>query len=108
MGTPYTFDEGMSCHSTRIELFYFDGNFRCIAQWVPPFMLIWVSCLIGNTRVRGQTPKSTQLQGISKEMLCNILAFQSVYVTRSAFQRIATIYRRVNDIIFQSERSVSK
>ena len=37
MGTPYTFDEGMSCRSTRIELFYFDDNFRRIAQWVPPF-----------------------------------------------------------------------
>ena len=36
MGTPYTFDEGMSCHSTIIELFYFDDNFRRIAQWVPP------------------------------------------------------------------------
>ena len=23
-------------HSTRIELFYFDDNFRRIAQWVPP------------------------------------------------------------------------
>ena len=40
MGTPYTFDEGMSCHSTRIELFYFDDNFHRIAQWVPPLMLI--------------------------------------------------------------------
>ena len=39
MGTPYTFDEGMSCHSSRIELFYFDENFRRIAQWVRPFML---------------------------------------------------------------------
>ena len=39
MGTPYTFDEGMSCHSTRIELFYFDDNFRRIAQWVPPFSM---------------------------------------------------------------------
>ena len=37
MGTPYTFDEGMSCHSTRIELFNFDDNFRRIAQWVRPF-----------------------------------------------------------------------
>ena len=37
MGTPYTFDEGMSCHSTRIELFYFDDNFRRIAQWVHSF-----------------------------------------------------------------------
>ena len=36
MGTPYTFDEGMSCHLTRIKLFYFDDNFRRIAQWVPP------------------------------------------------------------------------
>ena len=36
MGTPYTFDEGMSCHSTRRELFYFDDNFHRIAQWVPP------------------------------------------------------------------------
>ena len=26
----------MSCHSTRIELFYFDDNFRRIAQWVRP------------------------------------------------------------------------
>ena len=39
MGTPYTFDEGMSCHLTRIELFYFDDNFRRIAQWVPPLVL---------------------------------------------------------------------
>ena len=39
MGTPYTFDEGMSCHSTRIELFYFDENFRRIAQWARPFRL---------------------------------------------------------------------
>ena len=31
--TPYTSDEGMSCHSTRIELFYFDDNSRRIAQW---------------------------------------------------------------------------
>ena len=29
-----TCDEGMWCHSTRIELFYFDDNFRRIAQWV--------------------------------------------------------------------------
>ena len=41
MGTPYTFDEGMSCHSIRIELFYFDDNFRRIAQWVPPFRVGW-------------------------------------------------------------------
>ena len=27
----------MSCHSTRIELFYFDDNFRRIAQWVRRF-----------------------------------------------------------------------
>ena len=26
----------MSCHLTRIELFYFDDNFCRIAQWVPP------------------------------------------------------------------------
>ena len=39
MGTPYTFDEGMSCHSTIIELFYFDNNFRRIAQWVRTFRL---------------------------------------------------------------------
>ena len=37
MGTPYIFDEEMSCHSTRIELFYLDDNFRRIAKWVPPF-----------------------------------------------------------------------
>ena len=36
MGTPYTFEEGMSFHSTRLELFYFDDNFRRIAQWVRP------------------------------------------------------------------------
>ena len=40
MGTPYTFDEGMSCHSTRIELFYFNENFRCIAQWVRPLKVV--------------------------------------------------------------------
>ena len=38
VGTPYTFDEGMSCHLTKIELFYFDDNFRRIAQWIRPFM----------------------------------------------------------------------
>ena len=31
MGTPYTFDE-------TLELFYFDDNFRRIAQWVRPFL----------------------------------------------------------------------
>ena len=36
MGTPYTFDGGMLCHSTKIEVFYFDDNFRRIAQWVRP------------------------------------------------------------------------
>ena len=39
MGIPYTFDEWMSGHSTRIELFYFDDNFRHIAEWVLPFRL---------------------------------------------------------------------
>ena len=39
MGTPYTFDFGMSCHPTRIELFYFDDLCR-IAQWVPPPLYI--------------------------------------------------------------------
>ena len=34
MGTPYTFDKGMSCHSTSIELLYFDDNFCRIALWV--------------------------------------------------------------------------
>ena len=29
-----TCDEGMWCHLTRIELFYFDDNFHRIAQWV--------------------------------------------------------------------------
>ena len=28
-----TCNEVMWCHTTRIELFYFDDNFRCIAQW---------------------------------------------------------------------------
>ena len=37
MGTPYTFDRGMGCHSTKSELFYFDDNFRRKAQWVPPW-----------------------------------------------------------------------
>ena len=48
MGTPYTFDEGMSCHSPRIELFYFDDNFRPIAQWVPPLTrsVAWYRCQV--------------------------------------------------------------
>ena len=47
MGTPYTFDEGMSCHSTRIELFYFDDNFRRIALWVRPLKLGYpLDCLL--------------------------------------------------------------
>ena len=29
-----TCDKGIECYSTRIELFYFDDNFRRIAQWV--------------------------------------------------------------------------
>ena len=37
MGTPYTFDLGMSCHSTSLELFYFDENFRRHSLWVGPF-----------------------------------------------------------------------
>ena len=37
MGTPYTFDLGMSCHSTSIELFYFDDSFRRYSLWVRPF-----------------------------------------------------------------------
>ena len=32
-----TCNEGMWCHWTRIELFYFDGNFCRIAQWVLAF-----------------------------------------------------------------------
>ena len=34
-----TFDKGMRCHLTTIELFYFDDNFRRIAQWLLAFML---------------------------------------------------------------------
>ena len=46
MGIPYTSDLGMSCHLTRIDLFYFDDNFRRIAQWVPPFTLgVWPKVL---------------------------------------------------------------
>ena len=32
-----TFDKGMLCHSTKIELFYFDDNFCRKAQWVLAF-----------------------------------------------------------------------
>ena len=39
MGTPYTFDEGLSSHLTRIGLFYIDDNFCHIAQRVPPLCL---------------------------------------------------------------------
>ena len=39
MGTPYTFDRGMWCHSTRIEWLYFDDNFRRYSLWVRPFSL---------------------------------------------------------------------
>ena len=31
------FNKGMWGHSTRIELFYYDDNFRCIAQWILAF-----------------------------------------------------------------------
>ena len=31
------FDKRMRCHSTRIELFYFDDKFCRIAQWVSAF-----------------------------------------------------------------------
>ena len=40
MGTSYTFDEGMSCHSTSIELFYFDDNFCQILLWVLALIFI--------------------------------------------------------------------
>ena len=43
MGTPYTFDEGMSCHSTRIEWLCFDDNFRRYSLWVRPFKHVIVS-----------------------------------------------------------------
>ena len=33
----------MSCHSTRIELFYFDDKFCRIAQWVRPFSQVTFS-----------------------------------------------------------------
>ena len=32
-----TCGEGIECYSTRMELFYFDDNFRHIAQWVLAF-----------------------------------------------------------------------
>ena len=38
-GKRYFFDKGIGCHSTRIELFYFDDNFCCIAQCVLPFTM---------------------------------------------------------------------
>ena len=41
-----TCDEGIQCYSTRIELFYFDDNFRGIAQWVLAFttlITLWQS-----------------------------------------------------------------
>ena len=64
MGTPYTFDEGMSCHSTRIELFYFDDNFRRIAQWVRPFR-DW-SLTIGSGVYKWREGGSTKWKGGSK------------------------------------------
>ena len=42
------FDKGMGSHTTRIKLFYFDDNFRCIAQWVLAFSL----ALIGQHRTQ--------------------------------------------------------
>ena len=35
-----TCDEGIECYSTRIELFYFDDNFRRITQWVLAFKVL--------------------------------------------------------------------
>ena len=32
-----TLDKAMWCHTTSIELFYFDDNFRRIALWVSAF-----------------------------------------------------------------------
>ena len=46
-----TCDEGMWCPSTRIELFYFDDNFRRIAQWVLPFGKNTLSPTTGNLNV---------------------------------------------------------
>ena len=37
MGTPNTFDKGMSCHSTGIELFYFTDDFHRMVLWVLAF-----------------------------------------------------------------------
>ena len=36
-----TCDEGIECYLTRIELFYFDDNFRCIAKWVSAFTEVY-------------------------------------------------------------------
>ena len=38
MGTLHSLDKGMSCHSTSIELFYFNDNFCRIALWVSAFI----------------------------------------------------------------------
>ena len=35
-----TFNKGMWCLSTRIELFYFDNNLRRIPLWVSAFSLM--------------------------------------------------------------------
>ena len=37
-----TFDERIECYLTRIELFYFDDNFRRIALLVSAFRLHWL------------------------------------------------------------------
>ena len=58
MGTPYTFDEGIRCNATRIELFYFDENFPRYSLWVRPFMQCFlhvryhVKLIVGPLRIR--------------------------------------------------------
>ena len=47
------------CHSTIIELFYFDDNFRRITQWVPPYSFaisrITTQTLLIDLQVRSRT-----------------------------------------------------
>ena len=49
-----------------------------------------------------------RLSGGTGSYTCPYITQPDNTQSRSAFQREATIYRRVNNIIFQSERSVSK
>ena len=62
-----TFDKGVCCHLTRIELFYFDDNFRCIALWVSAFHALCERAKVDHIEVYMHGKKRTK-----EERFCSL------------------------------------